>query len=418
MKAKSRSDERWHLPAFTLFVSGLFTILILSYLGQSTTNFLFNQSVTMTPQPLLPTRTASAAAVVETRQAASATATPEALKRVEPSPTPMSTVVPLPTSTAVPEPLVLGPGFIPDLERFGTTGGIPEAMAAYHAGLRFSHLLNWHVMYEAATEDVTFWQMIRVNEQGIRDTNWEGIERTIEKYPGSNWFVGNEPDVKWQDNVTPERYAEIYHEVYSFIKTRDPGAKLVIGGVAQPTPLRRDYLDIVLDTYQERYETPMPIDIWNVHAFTLREELDSWGVDIPPGMEERAGSLYEIEDHKDVSLLRQNLIEFRAWMDERGYGDKPLVISEVGILMPEDYGFDVNVTGQFMTDTFDMFLTEANETGYEPDGNRLIQWWFWFVVYDDGPFQTGILFDYPSNQLTPLGEIWVDYLENLEAGAG
>ena len=52
-------------------------------------------------------------------------------------------------------------------------------------------------------------------------------------------MIGNEPDVRWQDNVTPERYAEIYHDIYTFIKERDPGAQVVIGGVAQSTPLRR-----------------------------------------------------------------------------------------------------------------------------------------------------------------------------------
>ena len=28
----------------------------------------------------------------------------------------------------------------------------------------------------------------------------------------------------------------------------------------------------------------MPVDVWNVHNFVLREERGSWGVDIPPGI--------------------------------------------------------------------------------------------------------------------------------------
>ena len=37
--------------------------------------------------------------------------------------------------------------------------------------------------------------------------------------------------------------------------------------------------------------------------------------------------------------FQQNIIDFRAWMAERGYGDKPLMVSEYGILMPAEYGF-------------------------------------------------------------------------------
>jgi hypothetical protein len=100
-------------------------------------------------------------------------------------------------------------------------------------------------------------------------------------------------------------------------------------------------------------------------------------------------------------------------MSERGYGDKPLVISEYGILMPEDYGFPPEVMGKFMIDTFELFLTEANETGYGPDGNRLVQWWFWYILYEETYYPFSRLYITPEEKFTPLGETWKVYLQDL-----
>ncbi len=404
MKAGRRSKvSRLNLAIF--LVVGLFASILHISCSRQASLIVAEPTVTATPERFIPTRTA----IVQERPTFSAgNVTPENFETREPS-----SLSSTHRSERAPVDSTPGKEFISDSARFGVTGGIEAAEMAYDAGMPFSHLLNWHVEVTPPQQDYIFWQMVRLGEEGIRDTNWDQIDEAIKANPGSYWLVGNEPDVKWQDNVTPARYAELYHEVYSFIKERDPSAQLVIGGVSQPTPLRRAYLDIVLDSYQSKFGESMPIDIWNVHAFTLREEADSWGVDIPPGMEGQTGILYEIEDHNNVAILRQNLIDFRAWMSERGYGDKPLVISEYGILMPEDYGFPIEVLGKFMIETFELFLTEVNETGYEADSGRLVQWWFWYIVYEEEYYPTGSLYDVPADRFTPLGEIWMDYLEDF-----
>jgi len=406
LEAKRNPKHRWLSPAIMLVVATYAIILLISFLRQPLPEETANIDLSNTPERFVPTRTASVQDMAESLNPSSEIATPISIETPELSVSPTS-VIETPVADELP-----GDGIVPDLSRFGMTGGIAAAEMAYDAGLPFSHLLNWHVVIAPPQEDYIFWQMVRLGEEGIRDTSWEQIHEAVEVNPGSYWLVGNEPDVKLQDNVTPERYAELYHEVYSFIKERDPSAQLVIGGVSQPTPLRRAYLDIVLDTYRAKYGESMPIDIWNVHAFILREEADSWGVEIPPGMEGQTGILYEIEDHNDIEILRQNLIDFRGWMSDRGYGDKPLVISEYGILMPEDYGFSTEVLGKFLTETFDLFLTEANEMGYAPDGNRLVQWWFWYIVYEEEYYPTGSLYDVPEERFTPLGEIWTEYLKD------
>lgn len=376
-------------------------------------------SPTFTPEPIVPTRTV--AAVLNTRIPPTGTATPPPSAIPADTPTRMNTPEPdVPTRdlpTTIPES-IFHPGLeLADLERFGGTGGVPAVYDAFAKGLQIGVTLNWNVTEEVPEDGPQLWQMIRLEEEGIRRTTWDQIELTLAANPGSYWLIGNEPDVLWQDNVTPQRYAELYHEIYYFIKERDADAKVVIGGVSQPTPLRRAYLDIILETYQANYGEKMPIDIWNVHAFTLREERGSWGVDIPPGFDVDTGELYEIEDHDDLEIMRQNLIDFRAWMADHGYQDKPLVVSEYGILMPPDYGFPLEVVGDFLTGSFDLFLTEQNETGYPADDNHLVQWWFWYSVYDGELYPTGNLYDVPTGELTPLGDIWNAYIAELLGGS-
>lgn len=296
------------------------------------------------------------------------------------------------------------------LARFGVSGGHQNVAAAHAAGLPFGAYFSWWIEKSPPVIDgVTFWQMIRVSEDGPL-LPWEVIGEAVAAQPNSVWVVGNEPDIVWQDNVPAEKYAEIYHGVYEFIKEQDPGAMVAIGGVGQPTPLRRAYLDNVLNTYESLYQRPMPVDIWTVHNFILREEAGSWGVSIPPGMEDSRGELYEIEDHTNLEIFRQNLIDFRAWMAERGYGDRPLAVTEIGVLHPSDFGFPPEVVAEFMVGAFDILMSEANDTGLAEDDGRLVQWWFWYSVYDGTDFPTGNLYEPEGGRLTPLGEVFARYV--------
>jgi hypothetical protein len=308
------------------------------------------------------------------------------------------------------------PGGWPPLayaDRFGVTGHVEQMAAAMAAGLPFGSYATWRLQVEPEQPNgAFFWQMIRVSETGPVPSLAE-IDAAIASAPGSTWLIGNEPDVIHQDNVTPQRYAAIYHDLYHHIKERDPTAHVAIAGVAQPTPLRLAYLDIVLDTYQERYGAPMPVDVWNVHAFILREEHDSWGVDIPPGMDDMLATKYEIGDHLDLDIFRAFIVDFRAWMAERGYADRPLLVSEYGFLMPYEYGFSEAQVIDFMTAAFDFFISARNDTGLAADDHRLVQWWLWFILEDDtGEYRPTYLFDREAGALTPLGEAYASYVRN------
>jgi len=258
-----------------------------------------------------------------------------------------------------------------------------------------------------------FAQMIRISEDAYSPSP-DVLEMVLVSNPGSLWLIGNEPDCIWQDGVTPDRYAEVYHELYYFLKQRDPACRVAIGGVSQPTPLRLQYLDAILNRYTELYGEKMPVDVWNVHNFILREEKDAWGADIPPGIPATQGILYEIEDAGNLEAFKHQIVTFRRWMKEKGERDKPLIISEYGIPMPEDYGFPYERVRDFMYGTFDYFLTATDDSlGYPPDGNRLVQRWCWFSLADTG-YPTGNLFDPTTRQITPLGEAFGRYVVSLQ----
>ncbi len=276
--------------------------------------------------------------------------------------------------------------------------------------------LDWQVQAKPVLSDgLEFVQMVRVDETGFLPDRAE-IAAALAANPGSLWLIGNEPDVPWQDNTSPEDYARHYHELVVFIKTLDPSAQVAIGGVSQVTPLRLDYLDRVLAAYEKQYGEPLPVDVWNVHAFILREERDSWGASIPPGFDDvQQGMLWEIEDHDDLDLLRQQLIDFRRWMVRHGQRDKPLIITEYGILMPKEYGFPPETVADYMRRSFDLLLNARDaEIGYPADDNRLVQRLLWYSL-SDTMYPTGNLVDPTTGELTPLGQAFAEYVDRLDA---
>ena len=288
--------------------------------------------------------------------------------------------------------------------------GVDEGpITDYRVGpLRLGWYLDWTAREEPARPGgADFAQMVRV-KGGRLAHDADTIAAIAQENPGSLWLIGNEPDVRWQDNVEAATYAQLYGRAYRIIKEADPTARVAAGGVTQPTPLRLRYLDTVLEAYGEQFGETMPVNVWNVHNFVLREERDSWGVGIPPGFSDEQGTLYEIEDGDDLALFRQQIVDFRRWMAEHGYQNKPLIVSEYGILMPAEYGFPPGRVLAFLRGTFHFFLTARDESlGYPKDDFRLVQRWCWFSLdAAEDNYPTGRLFDPQTHEMTAVGRGW------------
>jgi hypothetical protein len=264
-------------------------------------------------------------------------------------------------------------------------------------------------------------------------------------HPGKLWLLGNEIErVDWatsgggcahQDEILPELYATAYHDFYSTIKAADPTAQIAIGGVIQATPLRLEYLTRIWDAYQTQYGEDMPVDVWNVHGFVLQEVAGSWGADIPAGIAETEGMLYTLVENKDFTIVQEHLIAMRQWMADRGQQNKPLIITEYGVLMPEwidpaELTYE-DVRDDFMLPSFEFFLNYTDSSvGYPADGNRLVQRWNWYSLDDDqGWYEEGVFYQgfngnlfYSGNYdqpmgLSNLGQYWIDYVGPLPEGS-
>lgn len=283
----------------------------------------------------------------------------------------------------------------------------------YWAGMLGSGwYIDWNVKTVPQLNNLDYWPMIRVHEDCI-SPSVEDIQWTAARFPGQVWIIGNEPDVIWQDNVKAESYAAIYHALYELIKATDSTALIAVGGVSQATALRLRYLDQVLQTYQNLYHQPMPVDWWTVHGYVLREEKGSWGVDIPPGIEVTQGELREVSDHDRLDLFEAQVRSFREWMAEHGYQQTPLALTEFGILMPSSYGFSADLVSNYLKQTFTwLSMVQDESVGYPEDDYHLVQKWAWFSI-SDPTYSTSDLGDLSRGKLTLVGESFRDVVSTM-----
>ena len=358
---------------------------------------------------LLPTLTVQGTSVVPSRDpTASASPLPTAAESptsTAPSPVAPSVTVPsVPTATQQ-----LQPGLFSPRQRIGFVAPMRD-VARYDVARLGA---GWHISCQQGEDPVPTAGMecaqLVGSTGGVSVSDLASLRETAARKPGKLWLVGNEPDVLWQLNATPEEYAHLYHDVHKAIKEADPASQVAIGGISQVTPLRLRYLEEVMAAYAKAYSQPMPVDVWNIHLAILREERGSWGVDIPPGMHDDTGILYEIEDNGDVEILKSQVMMFRRWLADQGLRDKPLIVTEFSVLMPEEYGFPLERVRTFMIAAFDFLMTATDkDVGYAADGNRLVQRWAWYSIADRS-YSTGNLFDPDTGQITPLGEAFAAY---------
>jgi len=177
---------------------------------------------------------------------------------------------------------------------------------------------------------------------------------------------------------------------------------------------------MVLAAYQSRYGEKMPVDIWNIHNFVLQELKGSWGCEIPPGVNATQGRLYGVQDHDNMTYFKQHIVDFRQWMKNHGEQDRPLIISEYGILMPCNwYGFCDDRVRNFMLATFNYFTgpeSVNSDLGYPADGYRLVQRWAWYSLDDDHFESTDThsnLFKPSTKTITVVGQAYGNYTASL-----
>lgn len=267
-----------------------------------------------------------------------------------------------------------------------------------------------------------FYRTVRMKE-GTFNPPLSELDADLAQYPGATWLIGNEMEVNnpsTGDGTYPQDYAVAYHDAYTYIKQRDPSAQVGIGAMSMATPGRLQYLDIVWDTYQDRYGVAMPVDVWNIHLYILSEAKDfgngqgdgkvALGTDPaiakkapngPASVECPKDSVYCRAEHDDVSIFAAQITDLRRWMKQHGQQNKPLIITEWSLLFQpgnkDEFGknFAPKRVNDYMTGTI-AWLESARDTeiGYPADNYRLVQQWAWFSTLTE-PGYSG----YSSNLL-------------------
>ena len=317
-------------------------------------------------------------------------------------------------------------GSDPLLCRFGVNVLGPISQFDYPA-LRSGWYANYVAQETPGTPKGTeFVQTIRYRQVGAdsytASRTQEQIEAIAIANPGSKWLIGNEPDRSdFQDDLVPLVYAKAYHDTYQIIKNVDPTAKIYAGTIVQPTPVRLQYLDLVLSNYQSMYSEPMPVDGWSIHNFILNEVScdfnpdNCWGAEIPPGVDADFGEVLTIDDNKNLDLFEERIVRFRQWMYDNGYAGLPIMLSEYGVLIPEDFvGFSQAEVNVFMDGTFDYMLSATDPVLGDPnDEYRLIQQFAWYSTGAPGDIYNGNLFDKDTRVINSMGLNYASYTSAL-----
>lgn len=315
--------------------------------------------------------------------------------------------------------------------RFGVAQVSRPLLSYTISSLNVGWYLNWGVRVNPPRPGgVEYAQVVRVSDTSYFPSG-AVLANAIAANPGAVWLIGNEPDRigVGMDDTLPQDYAQAYHNAYTFIKAHDPAAQVAAGNIVQPTPVRMQYLDIVLDTYVSLYHEPLPTDAWSIHSYILREAScvtypeSCWGAEVPPGISATHGMLYTLDDIDNLDIFRQRIVQFRQWMKDRGYRDVPLLITEYGSLLPyynpnelyydsQGHPFDETRARDFMHSTFE-YLRAATDPnlGYAADENHLVQRWLWYSL-DDLSYG-GALFDPYSSAKLPLGTDYAAYTDAI-----
>ena len=282
-------------------------------------------------------------------------------------------------------------------------------------------------------------QLLRVGDSDW-PPDWSSVQNAVTLNTSALWIVGQEPECPNGDALTPEIYAQRYRQVYTRLKGWDLSARIAIGAIAEPTPLRLLWLERTLAAHAQMYGEAMPIDVWNIHVQALPEGLDlgdgydpTVGAGIPVGIDWKSEGVlprrYVPSDSVDVELFKAMVRDFRVWMNDQGEAGKELMISGMGVSVPSSdlvTGDERTFVGdqrieQFMVDAFDWLLTAADqESGRAQDDHHLVQRWAWFSLNgsfrgEDNPMGgNGSLCDYRTGRPTRFGHRFIAYQHEQE----
>jgi hypothetical protein len=245
------------------------------------------------------------------------------------------------------------------------------------------------------------------------------LARLTSSAPGSFWYIGGEPNVRQQGNMTPEDFVDEFDYYATEIRSADPGARIMgpsilnwdftctgCGGFTSGETWMRAFID----AYAARHGgASPPVDVWSMDAYPL-----TWNT-VPM---------------TNWQIVRDQILGFRQFLDQEvpGHAQTPIWITELashwafsawtitdGVLaIPPDLDPDADYLWNQMEDYMDGILGWLKTNGPAMNIDR----WFFFkghadirALSTDG--YAGIYFYEDASvgaPLNQLGEVYSDYV--------
>jgi hypothetical protein len=229
--------------------------------------------------------------------------------------------------------------------------------------------------------------------------------------------------------------------------------------------MRAEYLNIMWDSYLALYGEPMPVDVWTMHIYILGETDNgdahlAIGVDpdlaIPGSGNCSDPDTFCHAEHDRVDYFVEQVVRMREWMADHGQRDKPLLLTEFGILKPFHYPdeghpdsdgicsvttcpsppnepdcfcdesnrtFNPSRVSVYLTSTLEYLRTAADATiGFPADEDRLVQQALWYRLATPEVAELGHASNLadpaqaePDGEwaLTVVGQNWQDYARDI-----
>jgi hypothetical protein len=228
----------------------------------------------------------------------------------------------------------------------------------------------WYMDWGWRTPTLAGHERLYVIWSGEVQTDRGQIPAAMRASGASWWALGNEPNDPNQDNRTPEEYAELYH-IYEGWAAKAPRCGILPAGIANAD---WEWAQAFREAYREKYGRYPRCDGWNIHNYILEPGLDPY----------------------DVAEFGRRIVAFKRWMESIGDGDKPLFLTEFGVL----YGNGCCDRPVDPPDKLETFMHDAVQWLQDSD---VVSGWAWFATYTklyNGSLMT------PAGDLNSLGEAY------------
>lgn len=232
-------------------------------------------------------------------------------------------------------------------------------------------LYNWGVgRYVWIDKNIEYVPMVRVAGKGPNGNYTEeelsGFKAYAQSRPGSYWLIWNEPDYYKQANISPNIAAAIYQPLRDALKSADPNAKLIIGGLAW---MDTTWVNSFREEYKKIHSVYPPLEGWAFHHYMSSDYTSN--------------------------LWRSRMNGIRNWMNDKGYSNKEFWLTEYGSLDSNAIGLQI--------------MKDQQEWLEAPEQSWVTRYAWFFLAVENDTFQGNLLTGNIANMTVDLSQLGLEY---------